>query len=75
MEKLFLNKESFSREVEEFVHEHDVSYMDAIVAICEDKDIEVESIRKHINPVIKNKLEAEAQELNYLPHGNTLFGL
>lgn len=72
MDKIFLNKETFSNEIELFVHEKNVSYMDAIIHICEMKDIEIESAAKHINKVIKNKLEAEAQELNYLPRGNTL---
>lgn len=75
MEKLFLNKENFSEEVESVVKQYKLPYMDAIIHICEEREIELESAAKHLNKVIKNKLEAEAQELNYLPRQNTLFGL
>lgn len=49
--------------------------MEAIVSICEDKDIEVELVKKHLSNRIKAKLESEAMELNYLPSGNKLLGL
>ena len=41
--------------------------MDAIIKVCETNDIELEDIRKFISPVIKDKLEAEAMDLNFLP--------
>ena len=75
MEKLFINKESFSKEVEELVIEKNIGYMDAIVFICEDRNIEIETAARHVNKIIKGKLEVEAQELNYLPSSNRLPGL
>lgn len=75
MEKIFLNKDKFSKEVEDTVKEFQISYIEAIIHLCEDKDIEVETIKKYINNVIKNKLEGEAREFNYLPYQNTLPGL
>ena len=47
--------------------------MDAILDVCDNiADIEVENVNKYIAPSIKEKVEAEAQRLNFLPRGNTL---
>jgi len=46
--------------------------MDAIIHICSDIDIDLEDVRRFISPVIKEKIEAEAMTLNYLPRQNTL---
>ena len=46
--------------------------MDAILHLCEENDIDPEDVRKFISPIIKDKLEAEAMSLNYLPKQNTL---
>ena len=46
--------------------------MDAIISVCEDVDVDLEDVRKFISPTIKDKLEAEAMNLNYLPRQNTL---
>ena len=46
--------------------------MDAIIKVCETNDIELEDIRKFISPVIKDKLEAEAMDLNFLPKKNSI---
>ena len=75
MEKIFLNKEKFSTEVEDTVKKFRISYIEAIVHLCDEKTIEVELVKPYINNIIKNKLESEARELNYLPHMNTLPGL
>jgi hypothetical protein len=46
--------------------------MDAIIHICSDIDVDLEDVRKFISPTIKDKLEAEAMGLNYLPRQNML---
>jgi hypothetical protein len=46
--------------------------MDAIIHLCEKHEVELEDVRKFISPIIKNKLEAEAMKLNYLPRQNSL---
>lgn len=46
--------------------------MDAVIHICDDIDVELEDVRKFISPTIKDKLEAEAMRLNFLPRQNTL---
>jgi len=72
VEENFLTKAKFSKLVESTVIEKRLSYMDAIVWLCEKHKIEIEDVRKFINPIIKDKLEAEARRLNFLPRQNTL---
>jgi len=71
-ESIMLTKKRFQVMIEEFVRAKKVSYMDAIVLLCEENNIEIEDAAKHISPVIKNKLEAEAMNLNLLPRGSQL---
>jgi len=72
VEENFLTKSKFSKLVEKTVIEKRLSYMDAIVWLCEQNNIEIEDCRKFINPIIKDKLEAEARRLNFLPRTNEL---
>ena len=72
IEEQFLTKAKFSKLVEQTVFEKRLSYMDAIVWLCEQHNIEIEECRKFINPIIKDKLEAEARRLNFLPRTNEL---
>ncbi len=72
IEENFLTKAKFSKLVEQTVFEKRLSYMDAIVWLCEQHNIEIEDCRKFINPIIKSKLEAEARRLNFLPKTNEL---
>jgi hypothetical protein len=72
IEENFLNKAKFSKLVEQTVFEKKLSYMDAIVWLCEKHNIEIEDCKKFINPIIKDKLEAEARRLNFLPRTNEL---
>jgi len=68
----FLSKKRFTVMVEETVRTKDLSYLDSIIYLCEEHGMEVEDITKYISPVIKNKLEAEAMSLNFLPRGGQL---
>jgi hypothetical protein len=58
--------------VEKTVKNHRSSYMDAVIHICSDIEVDLEDVRKFISPTIKDKLEAEAMVLNYLPRQNML---
>jgi hypothetical protein len=46
--------------------------MEAILLLCEKNDIDPEDVKKFISPIIKDKLEAEAMGLNFLPQTNTI---
>ena len=45
----------------------DMSYIDAVVWYCEQNDIEIETVGKFISKELKEKIESEARDLNYLP--------
>ena len=72
MSEDFLSKSKFSKMIEEAVVQKRLSYMDAILDICDKNDIEPEDVRKFVSPIIKDKLEAEAMSLNLLPKTNSL---
>ena len=67
IEEQFLSKSKFTKLIEATVADLKIPYMDAIIKVCETNNIEIEDIRKFISPVIKDKLEAEAMDLNFLP--------
>ena len=71
-DKQFLTKAKFAKLIEGTVTKKRLSYMDAVIHLCESYEVELEEVRKFISPVIKNKLEAEAMRLNFLPRGNEL---
>ncbi len=68
----FLNKSGFSTLVEKAVFKKKISYMDAILHVCDKNNIEPEDVKKFLNGVIVEKVEAEAMNLNFLPRQNTL---
>jgi hypothetical protein len=72
IETNFLNKNKFTRLIENTVSELKITYMEAILYVCEKNDIEPEDVSKFISTVIKNKVEAEAMNLNFLPKTNSL---
>lgn len=46
--------------------------MEAILYLCDKNGIDPEDVKKFVSPIIKDKLEAEAMALNFLPRGNNL---
>jgi len=72
IEDKILTKERFCDMVESYVFEKRESYMDAIVDIMKANQIEAERVSVLINTSIKDKLEVEARNLNYLERINTL---
>ena len=71
-EQVFLSKMKFGKLIEGVVRSHKSSYMDAVIHLCEQHDVELEEVRKFISPIIRDKIEAEARGLNFLPRQNTL---
>ena len=69
----FLTRAKFSRKVTDTVAAFKLSYMDAVIHICEENNIDPGDVKKFLSKVIKEKIEAEATALNYLPgKGNEL---
>ena len=68
----FMNRSKFTKLIEAQVLERKLGYIDAIVEVCETTNIDPQDVKKFISPVVKEKLEAEAMKLNYLPKQNEL---
>jgi uncharacterized protein YdhG (YjbR/CyaY superfamily) len=72
LQEKFMNRSTFSRLVEDVVFEKKIPYLEAVIRVCDEQDIDPEDTKKFISSVIKEKLEAEAIHLNFLPRKNTL---
>ena len=71
-ESNFLSKKKFTKMVEDAVRKKSLSYMDAVVYLCDDNQLEIEDVKKYISTSIKEKIEMEAMNLNYLEKRETL---
>ena len=67
-----LTKAKLTKLIQHTVLEKRLTYIDAIVDICDENKIEIEDISKFLSPVVKEKIEVEAMNLNYLPKESTL---
>ena len=74
IEQIILTKKRFGKLVEDKVTETRMPYMDAVIAICEERDLDPGDIGILIGPVLKEKIEMEAIDLNLIEsdNGNTL---
>ena len=72
MELSFLTPTKFSTLIEELVISHKLSYMDACLEYCKDNNIELESLGKLVNKSLKQKIQVEAENLNFLKKSSTL---
>lgn len=64
--KKFRSPNEFSLYIEERVLKERIGYMDAVIQYCEEIDIDVESISKLINQSLKDKIQNEAEENNFM---------
>ena len=70
--KQFLTKSEFAKLVEKAVIANKMTYMDAVLSLCDENGIDPEDSKKFISGPIMEKLEAEAMKLNLIPRGNEL---
>lgn len=64
--KKFKTANEFSLYIEQLVLAKKLSYMEAVIGYCDEADIDVESIKSLVNKSLKEKIQCEAEELNYL---------
>jgi|TARA_B110000211_G_scaffold200959_1_gene232263 hypothetical protein len=58
---------TFSLKIEEIALEKNITHMDAVLWYCEKEGLEPDSLRPLISKSLKEKIEANARDLNYLP--------
>jgi hypothetical protein len=63
----FKNSNEFSLHIENMVLEYKITHMDAVLKYCQDNLLEPEDIASKINKSLKEKIELNMRELNYLP--------
>ena len=66
LNKKFLSKDKFAKDIEEFVLESKMNYIDAVVEYCEKNNIDITTVNKLISKPLKEKIRCDALELNYL---------
>jgi len=71
-ESNFMNKKKFTKMVEDCVRTKSMSYMDTVVYLCEQNNLEIEDVKKYIAISIKEKIEMEAMKLNFLEKSGSL---
>ena len=67
-----INNARFPKEVETHAQSFGVSYIDAVLAVCERYGIEPQVAAKFLNKPLVEKIKAEGQELNLLPRKTKL---
>jgi|TARA_R110002074_G_scaffold81684_1_gene182879 hypothetical protein len=58
---------TFSLEIEKIAQEKNISHMDAVLDYCYRQEIEPDTVGRLISKSLKEKIEANARELNFLP--------
>jgi hypothetical protein len=71
LDNLMLTKQKFSKLVESIILKNkNMSYLDAVIMVCEKNEIEIEDSKKFISNAIKSKIESEATKLNMMQEKN-----
>ena len=67
MEKYMQSSKSFSLEVEKIAKEKNITHMEAVLEHCRIQEIEPDSVARLITKSLKDKIEGNARDLNFLP--------
>ena len=63
---------TFSLEIEKVAQEKNINHIDAVIWYCQNNDLEPDSVGRLITKGLKEKIEANARELNFLEKTATL---
>jgi hypothetical protein len=64
---MFKSTNEFSMYIEQTVRDKSISHMEAILEYCRENFIEPEDISKLVSKSLRDKLEVNFQDENYLP--------
>ena len=64
---MFKTANEFSLHIEGIVRDKRISYMDAVLEYCKENYLEPQDVASLINKSLKEKIEMNFRELNYLP--------
>ena len=71
--EMFKTANEFSLHIEQMVRDTKLSYMDAVLEYCKQNYLEPEDVSKLINKSLKDKIEMNFRDLNYLPKQAQLY--
>ena len=58
---------TFTLAIEDIVKEKHITHMDAVLWFCEQEGLELDGLGTLLSKGLKEKIEANARELNFLP--------
>tara|TARA_B100000029_G_scaffold458410_1_gene487811 strand:+ start:384 stop:596 length:213 start_codon:yes stop_codon:yes gene_type:complete len=61
------NSKTFSLKIENIVQEKKLTHMEAVLWHCQKEGIEPDTVSNLLSKGLKEKIEANARELNFLP--------
>ena len=61
------NSKTFSLEVERLAKEKNITHMEEVLEHCRIQEIEPDSVTRLITKSLKDKIEANARDLNFIP--------
>jgi hypothetical protein len=64
---LFTNKENISQQVESYVLKNGGEYIDAVLYVCDNQNIEPKVAAKYLSKPIVEKIGIEGRDMNLLP--------
>jgi hypothetical protein len=69
--KRFRSPTEFSLHIDEQVSTFKITYMDAVINYCNEKEIDIDSIGSLINQKLREKIQMEAEQANMIkPRGH-----
>ena len=66
-----MTKKRFSIMVEKKAQQYSMQYIDAVLGVCEDRELQPEDVARLLNVTIKDKIEAEALMTNSIKGDST----
>ncbi len=67
MEQNVQTSKTFSLEVEKIAKEKQITHMEAVLEHCREQQLEPDSVTRLISKSLKDKIEGNARDLNFLP--------
>ena len=61
------SSKTFSLNIENIVKDKKITHMEAVLWFCQKEGIEPDTVSSLISKALKEKIEANARELNFLP--------
>ena len=68
-----LSSEKITQQIQRLVSQKRMTYLEAVIHLCEQRGWEPELLAPHLGDAIKSKLSEDAQRLHYIPRQPALF--